>query len=214
MDEAWKSRWEPCTFNGYLDRRLGAEKANIIMRWASKPVAAQGPQDSATKRYEQEATRSRCLVAEMLLNEYAVLKSHGRNPTVTNLQEDRVARERMCFARNRNARRLTVVLREPEKENKTGAARLGSERVCMTPAPRTTDGKRIPTRAAREVFDCVAWDTPGQLWSGHLHPEQQIGIFEAHPHARADARLCGCIRDEACESEQGRLVPNSYVGVL
>ena len=84
----------------------------------------------------------------------------------------------------------------------------------MTPAPRTTDGKRIPTRAAREVFDCVAWDTPGQLWSGHLHPEQQIGIFEAHPHARADARLCGCIRDEACESEQGRLVPNSYGGVL
>jgi hypothetical protein len=47
--------------------------------------AQRGPQGADTKRFEQEATRCRCLVAELLLGECAVLRSHGRNPDTTNL---------------------------------------------------------------------------------------------------------------------------------
>ncbi|KOO34495.1 hypothetical protein Ctob_016112, partial [Chrysochromulina tobinii] len=218
MDEAARSRWEPSSFNKFLERRLGAEEADKIMRWASKSVTSQGPQGADTKRFEQQATRCRCLVAELLLGEYAALKSHGRNPASTNLQEDHTSRARMRFARDCRARRLTITLREPDAEKKkTGddeGGRSASKRVRMAPAPKMADGQRIPARDAREVFDCVAWDQPGQLWCSHLHPEHELGVFETHPQAHVDARLCGFIRDELSESEHGRTVQNAYGGVL
>ena len=86
MDEADVSRWEPGTFNCFLQRLRGSQGAAKLLVGASRAAGL-----------NRVAAQARVELVDVLLLDYAALRAKGVSAREVNLREDRAADEARTY---------------------------------------------------------------------------------------------------------------------